>query len=489
MSASTKQRNWALDCLRLVAVLLVVQRHQMGEPTGLFSPVWDALVRGGWVGVDIFFVLSGYLVGGLLFQEHQARGCLDWKRFLVRRGLKIYPAFYVWLAVAVAIAASRGHRPSQAQFFGELLFLQNYLGNLRHHTWSLAVEEHFYLGLTFLLASLARFARSAPFSKVPAIIAAVGIGCLVLRLATDQRGTALGSGKFSPDDLIGTASFATKILAPSDDLARFVRSKLRPETLAAMGPWRDGGIIGPSGQAPVLSDLNAIVMGPSIWAPGLFAGIPVRPEVRTAAERSLSGGERSRLNRRLLEDAFPRELSRKPDLRPFFWTHLRVDSLAFGVLLAYAGIFHGARLREWTRSMRWVLSAAGILCLAPAFMMDAEDSWWMRTFGFTINYLGAGALVLVCVGSGETRTAPSYVAPLAWLGSASYSIYLWHLDVIWQVFPRLHDVRGWSVEATALASLIASLAVGVLFGRAVEWPVLRWRDRIAPSRVSGKPLK
>ena len=106
MSASTKQRNWALDCLRLVAVLLVVQRHQMGEPTGLFSPVWDALVRGGWVGVDIFFVLSGYLVGGLLFQEHQARGCLDWKRFLVRRGLKIYPAFYVWLAVAVGTAGN-----------------------------------------------------------------------------------------------------------------------------------------------------------------------------------------------------------------------------------------------------------------------------------------------------------------------------------------------------------------------------------------------
>ncbi len=58
----------------------------------------------GWIGVDLFFVLSGFLVSGLLFQEYQATRRIQPGRFLLRRGLKIYPQFYFFIAATLAIA-------------------------------------------------------------------------------------------------------------------------------------------------------------------------------------------------------------------------------------------------------------------------------------------------------------------------------------------------------------------------------------------------
>ena len=52
--------------------------------------------RVGWTGVDLFFVLSGFLISGLLFSEYKKRHAIDFKRFFIRRGLKIYPAFYTF---------------------------------------------------------------------------------------------------------------------------------------------------------------------------------------------------------------------------------------------------------------------------------------------------------------------------------------------------------------------------------------------------------
>ena len=83
MSAPS-QRNESLDVLRCVAVLLVVGYHM---------PYYRLWGRIGWIGVDLFFVLSGFLISGLLFREFRDTGSIDVKRFLIRRGLKIYPSF------------------------------------------------------------------------------------------------------------------------------------------------------------------------------------------------------------------------------------------------------------------------------------------------------------------------------------------------------------------------------------------------------------
>src|SRR5258705_182597 len=80
--------------------------------------------RGGWVGVDIFFVLSGFLVSGLLFAEFKARGQLSPVRFYVRRAWKIYPPFYLLLVVTVIMYATVRQELRWSWLLSEMLFVQ-----------------------------------------------------------------------------------------------------------------------------------------------------------------------------------------------------------------------------------------------------------------------------------------------------------------------------------------------------------------------------
>ena len=62
------------------------------------EPIANLWMRFGWTGVDLFFVLSGFLVGGLLFRELRQQSGLDVRRFIIRRGFKIWPSYLVFLA-------------------------------------------------------------------------------------------------------------------------------------------------------------------------------------------------------------------------------------------------------------------------------------------------------------------------------------------------------------------------------------------------------
>jgi|SRR6266849_5526962 len=89
-----------LDLLRALAVLLVLGRHTPPPEPGVLAPlrvlgkIW---YESGWIGVDLFFVLSGFLISGLFFREFRRHGDVRVWRFLVRRGFKIYPPFYAML--------------------------------------------------------------------------------------------------------------------------------------------------------------------------------------------------------------------------------------------------------------------------------------------------------------------------------------------------------------------------------------------------------
>lgn len=174
-------RNPKLDVLRAVAILLVFGCHAEGSLL---------VTRFGWIGVDLFFVLSGFLVSGLLFREYQQTRTLKAGRFLIRRGFKIYPQFYLLIAVSVGGMYFTGHTLPAKSIAAELAFYQNYSPGLWNYTWSLAVEEHFYLGLALILTWIAARkggpdkGREDPFSLLPRWIVAVCVAILALRTAT-----------------------------------------------------------------------------------------------------------------------------------------------------------------------------------------------------------------------------------------------------------------------------------------------------------------
>ena len=150
LSCKPLQREMELDFIRGIAILLVMDFHSPGSPLRpvfLWLGFQDHI---GWIGVDIFFVLSGFLVGGLLMKEWKVRKRIDGNRFLVRRGFKIWPQYYLFLLFTLF----SGHR-SLALLWGNLLNIQNYVGGISH-TWSLAVEEHCYLLLTLCMVIAGR---------------------------------------------------------------------------------------------------------------------------------------------------------------------------------------------------------------------------------------------------------------------------------------------------------------------------------------------
>lgn len=182
-----------LDVLRGLAIVLVIGRHSPIYPTetgAMFIPsgVW---ARFGWSGVDLFFVLSGFLVGGLLFREVARRGELDIKRFLVRRIFKIWPAYFVFLGIALIVLTMQStFAEALRALVPNLLHLQNYLGTPLTHTWSLSVEEHFYLALPLLLACLLRSGGGAIqpggdhrrlVTQVIGTFVVIAVGCFIAR--------------------------------------------------------------------------------------------------------------------------------------------------------------------------------------------------------------------------------------------------------------------------------------------------------------------
>ena len=161
MKVPGKPRRLEIDFVRGIAILLVMFDHFRKPHTGvwLLDEFSDALGAGGGHGVDLFFVLSGFLVGGLLLREYRDSQTLKPGRFLVRRMFKIWPAYYFLIFFQLFI-----HRHPASTFFWQNFFhLQNYLGSSLLQTWSLGVEEHFYL----FLRAAHRLCRAAPLGRDP----------------------------------------------------------------------------------------------------------------------------------------------------------------------------------------------------------------------------------------------------------------------------------------------------------------------------------
>jgi peptidoglycan/LPS O-acetylase OafA/YrhL len=175
---SAPQREIELDFIRGVAILLVLSFHYHSHNRLISSPFLDRVQSSAWVGVDIFFVLSGFLVGGLMLKEWKTTGKIDSFRFLKRRAFKIWPAYYLFLLTAAAFHV----RPLKSFFWQNLANIQNYVPSSLYHTWSLAVEEHFYLSLAAVMALFVMM-RWRPFTLFA--------GCIVTALCVEALRAAL----------------------------------------------------------------------------------------------------------------------------------------------------------------------------------------------------------------------------------------------------------------------------------------------------------
>ena len=156
-----------LDGLRAVAVYLVVAYHSRLRG-----------FAGGFVGVDVFFVLSGFLVTSILLRDLTSRGTIEWRRFYSRRVRRILPASVLALTVTAVVYAAISS-PSEMQdalggFRAAFVYIANWFfihqstdyfaadvnRNPVLHFWSLAVEEQFYLLWPLALGALYAVSRS-----------------------------------------------------------------------------------------------------------------------------------------------------------------------------------------------------------------------------------------------------------------------------------------------------------------------------------------
>jgi peptidoglycan/LPS O-acetylase OafA/YrhL len=173
MNPSTTRRNAGLDTLRALAIMLVFMNHYMIFVSG--APTFGWMSEIGWAGVDLFFALSGYLIGnqilGALRRQQSGPERFSLPRFYARRLLRTLPNFYVVLALYALWPYWRGESvlPPLWKF---ITFTQNIHlmpGTAFSHAWSLCVEEQFYLLLPAVALLIAACRRSLAWAWVAVI--------------------------------------------------------------------------------------------------------------------------------------------------------------------------------------------------------------------------------------------------------------------------------------------------------------------------------
>ncbi|WP_061534393.1 acyltransferase family protein [Collimonas arenae] len=160
LNSAARPRIHGLDTLRSIAIVLVFMYHYMCFVSHEATFGWASVT--GWVGVDLFFVLSGYLIGNQLFAGLASGRALSLPSFYARRLLRTLPNYYVVLAFYFLFPVVMGGNSPPA-LWRFLTFTQNYQltpGTAFSHAWSLCIEEQFYLLLPAVVLLAARFGKS-----------------------------------------------------------------------------------------------------------------------------------------------------------------------------------------------------------------------------------------------------------------------------------------------------------------------------------------
>ena len=358
-----------LDFLRGIAILLVLLRH-----IHLFS-FTDNM---GWIGVDLFFVLSGFLVSGLLFKEHIKFGNIRTKLFLIRRGFKIYPIYFLFY-ILYLIPIIINHDLNFKYFIGDMTFTQNYLsgwGYAYAASWSLAVEEHFYFLFAFFLWLGLKFNKNL--------------------LQVDTTLQSISNKKF---------------------------------------------------------EMTVIALLLIVLLMRVFSNF-----------------------------IFPQQV-----VRNFTMTHLRIDSLLFGVLISYLFYFRKSYLEKLFNKNSNILNLVCFCGLIWTPFINPEPSFFVKTFGFSILYISFGILLTIFLLKNNINNmlnkifTVSIVSIVSKIGYCSYSIYIIHTFII-----SICDYFLTNYFNHYLFFIVAStisIIVGMSMTHIIEKYFLDLRDKHYPSRV------
>ena len=152
-SFRSSRRLPCLDGWRCISILLVLLNHSRQLPG--YDSSWDAFVRwlpDGRFGVEVFFVISGFLITFLLLKEKEKTGVISLYMFYVRRSLRILPAYSAFLMVLMGLCYFTALKIPEMSWISLLTFTKNFVSSAWTigHIWSLSVEEQFYLIWPFL---------------------------------------------------------------------------------------------------------------------------------------------------------------------------------------------------------------------------------------------------------------------------------------------------------------------------------------------------
>jgi peptidoglycan/LPS O-acetylase OafA/YrhL len=342
----------SLDFIRGIAILLVLGRHT--DPESIFKFI-------GWSGVDLFFVLSGFIISSVVINEYKEKNKVDFSRFLIHRGFKIYPSFYIFILTSIAFYHFTNHAFYDWKIMiSELFFLQSYLDRIWSHTWSIAIEEHFYFGAAIL-------------------------GWIVIKNKWIER---------------------KKIMIPF---------------------------------------LFMLIIA--------FTSLRILTAISHKNEASYA----------------------------MFATHLRIDGILTGVLVAYLYYFTETLNIFFRR--KFILLMIALICMIPLFIFKG-GSFFMNTAGITLLNISFSLFILFAIRQNQTNKkirnvfTHSIFSLVAFIGFHSYSIYLWHLMI-----KKMIDYYKPDLQIETMLYLLLSTSTGILLSLFIEKPFLKLREYLFMQRV------
>ena len=414
-----------IDGLRAIAVLGVVIFHAFPQN-----------LPGGFSGVDIFFVISGYLISGILYKGHREGG-FSFKEFYARRIRRLFPALITMLALSLAygwvILLPDEFEQMGKHIAAGTLFIQNFVfwgesgyfdtaANLKPmlHLWSLAVEEQFYIIFPLVLIVLWK----RPRILVPAMVILL-VGSFVLNVVMSYQAAMT--------DFFLTPYRAWEFLAGS--LLAWWHEE-RVEKLG--GVARGQGVL--DGKAPARENPpagfdragNTARQGPLSSPEGLggFSSWPVSDQ----AGQARCGDCHSPPSLAKLENPLQHD--------PSEFLHTLLDR------------GHEEEVPKWREAMSW----GGALLLAAGMVLLSKQQGAYPGWRALLPVCGTCLLIEGGRGAWVNRKILSHPG-LVWIGLISYPLYLFH----WPILSFLHIVKGekpgdgYLAGAIALSLLLATL--------------------------------